>query len=211
MNLVINNFNVEILEENYSFEGLKFKPQMKDYDNNHDWTSFTKRCSSEVSDNNYNTVKSIVNNYYTHGIIEIGVHRNGEKSFTTALLADKPDDIKYLGIDLGDKSYMNDKEKNIFTIQENSYSQQIIRDYLKEIGLEKISILFIDGDHSVNTVINDFLFSDLLSENGIIILNDTNYHPGPSIIINCIDENIYRVERYCVENDDYGLAILYKK
>jgi hypothetical protein len=149
-------------------------------------------------------------NFITHGIMEIGVNRNGDGSFTQALLSNKPDQIKYLGVDLDDKSYLNDTNKNIYTIKANSYDQRAVRDYLNVIGIDKLSILFIDGDHSVNTVINDWLYSDLLSDNGIVMFHDTSGHPGPTILVEYIDANIYRVEKHFENQDDYGLAIAYK-
>jgi len=210
MNIQINGSSVDILKLPTNIEGLNFKPQMQNYDNDADWVSFSKTCSTEVSTNNFNLIKEISKNYMTHGVVEIGVSRNGDGSFTNALLRNKPNHIKYLGIDIDDKSYLNDTNKNIFTIRENSFNQEIVRNYINKIGLEKISILFIDGWHSVNDCINDWMYSDLLSDNGIVIFHDTNYHPGPRVIIESIDTDKFKIEKHFVDQDDYGIAIAYK-
>ena len=48
----------------------------------------------------------------------------------------------------------------------------------------KIDILFIDGDHSYEGVKKDFdLYSNILSENGIIIIHDTDLEYEKNIII----------------------------
>jgi len=210
MQIEINNTVVEVLELGTDINGLKYKPQMVKYDNDADWASFTKSCSLEVSVNNFNLVKTISKNYMTSGVIEIGVSRNGDRSFTNALLSNKPNHIKYLGIDLEDKTYLNNSQNNIYTIKENSFNQDIIRNYIKQIGIDKISILFIDGWHSVNACINDWLYTDLLSESSIVFFHDTNYHPGPRVFIDCIDPEMFRVEKHFLNEDDYGLAVAYK-
>jgi len=203
-------YKIDIIEIPTHVYGLSFIPQLSDYDNDLDSAPFTKNCSFEVSINDYNLVKSVTKNYMTHGVMEIGVSRNGDGSFTKAILDNKPDNIKYLGVDLDDKSYINSTEKNIYTIKENSFNQESIRNYMKEIKMEKISILFIDGWHSVNACINDWLYSDLLSKDGVVIFHDTNYHPGPRVIIESIDRTKFRVERHFVYEDDYGISIAYK-
>jgi hypothetical protein len=211
MNLIINGKFVNVIEYETDIAGLKFRPQFdSQYNNDADWESFTLPHTQEVSQQNYNLVKEIATNYMTHGIMEIGVHRNNEGSFTNALLSNKPDNIPYLGVDIEDKSYLNNESKKIFTIKENSYNQRTVRNYAKKIGLEKISILFIDSEHSLNETINDWMYSDMLSDNGIVIIHDTNGHPGPFVIMESIDNTKYRLEKYFQNEDDYGLGIAYK-
>lgn len=201
---------INVLETKTDIFGLRGYPQMQNYDNDADWAPFTKACSKEVSDRDYNLVKDIAKNYMTHGVMEIGVSRNGPGSFTYAMLVNKPDNIPYLGVDLDDKSYLNDVTKNIYTIRENSFNQDTIRDYITKIGIEKISVLFIDGWHSLNAVINDWKYADLLSDNGIVIFHDTNYHPGPLVFLDYIDKTKFRVEKYFQGEDDYGVGIAYR-
>lgn len=211
LNVRINDKNIPIIAQKSDIFGLCFTPQFRDTDNNEDWSFFTRGCSAEVSEQDFNLVREISSKYMSHGIIEIGVSRNGMGSFTQAMLQNKPDNIKYLGIDIEDKSYLDNQSKNIYTIKENSFNQEPIRKYIKEIGLEKISILFIDGWHSLNAVINDWKYVDLLSDNGIVIFHDSNYHPGPAVLVEAIDKEIFDVIKYFENEDDYGLAIAYKK
>lgn len=210
-----NEFDLEKIESN--IDGLSYIPQIKSINNfrpfinDADEFPIIKRCSAEVSSGDYDLVKLISKSHMTDGIFEIGVSRNGEGSFTRALLSNKPDNVPYLGIDIEDKSFLNDESKKIFTIKENSFNQSVIRNYAKEVGIEKISILFIDGWHSVNAVINDFKYSDLLSDNGIIIFHDTNFHPGPTIVVEAIDKTKYKVQKFFEDDtDDYGVTIAYK-
>jgi hypothetical protein len=126
------------------------------------------------------------------------------------MLLNKPDNIKYLGVDLDDKTYLDSKEKNTYTIKENSFNIESVKNYAKEIGMEKISILFIDGWHSLNAVINDWKYVDMLSDDGIVILHDSNYHPGPTVFVEAIDKSQFRVEKHFQFQDDYGVTIAYK-
>ena len=211
MNLFINGKFVNVIEYETDIDGLKFRPQFDfQYNNDSDWESFTLPHSQEVSQKNYNLVKEITSNYMTHGVMEIGISRNGDGSFTNAILNNKPDNIPYLGVDIEDKTYLNNESKKIFTIKENSFNQRTVRNYAKKIGLEKISILFIDGWHSLNAAINDWMYSDMLSDNGIIIIHDTNGHPGPYVLMESIDNTKYRLEKHFQNDDDYGIGIAYK-
>lgn len=210
MQMDINGHQINVIEETTDLPFLKYKPQMENYDNDADWSIFTRSCSQEVSKQDFDLVHEVSKKYMTHGVLEIGVSRNGPGSFTQALLLNKPDNIPYLGIDLDDKTYLDDPSKKIFTIRENSFNQESIRSYIKEIGIKKISILFIDGWHSLNAVINDWKYVDLLSKDGIVIFHDTNYHPGPSVFMDAIDNTKFKVEKHFAGQDDYGVAIAYK-
>lgn len=206
----INGWDVNIRELETDIYGLKFKPQLEDkYDNDSDIAYFHRGGFTEVSEQNFQLMESLAKEYCTHGVMEIGVSRNGEGSFTRAILNHKPDNVTYLGVDLDDKTYLNNIDKKTFTLKESSFNQESVRGYLKEIGMDKISLLFIDGWHSVNAVINDWLYVDMLSDNGIVIFHDTNYHPGPAIFMPAIDETIFKVESY-FEGLDYGMGVAYK-
>ena len=208
----INGVEIQITQKPTQNYGVLFDPYMRDFNNEADVISyFIKGCSVEVSDLNLALMDNLSKRYNTNGIVEIGVSRNGPKSFTNTILNNKPDDTIYLGIDINDKSNLNDNDKNIYTIQTNSFNQSVVREYMDKINLKQISLLFIDGDHSVNAVINDWKYSDLLSDNGIVIFHDSNYHPGPSLFLNCIDPKLFRVEKYFSEIiDDYGMAVAFK-
>ena len=211
MIITINGHTVRIVKEPSPIEGLAFKPQMIDFNNDEDWSIFTKGYSKEITQDNYDFVDTLCKRYMSHGIIEIGVSNNGTNSFTNSLLINKPDRIPYLGIDIKDKTRLNNKEKQVYTIQADSFDQTTVRNYCKEINLDKISILLIDGWHSVNACINDWRYTDMLVPGGIVIFHDTNTHPGPTIIVEAINRSIYDVVKYFEDKPDFGLSVAYKK
>lgn len=191
--------------------GVKYKPQMAQYSNVDDWNfTWTASHPVEVTKKSYDLVAVLAQRYATHGIMEIGVCNNGVGSFTNALLTSKPDSVPYLGIDYKDKSFLDDPAKNVHTVIAHSADQIKIRDAAKKIGMDKVSILLIDGWHSVDMVINDWLYSDMLSENGIVIFHDTNSHPGPVVFLPAIDEKMYKVTKFFEKDDDYGLSVAYR-
>jgi hypothetical protein len=60
-------------------------------------------------------------------------------------------------------------------------------------------------------VLNDFKYSELVEPGGLVILHDTNFHPGPNLVYQAVDENVFEKELYFDNPSDYGLAILRKK
>jgi len=210
----INNISIEIEKKITNIHGLTYIPQITNFGenaNNEEGLPFTYGYTVEVSRNNFLLMEELTKKYAKKSIVEIGVNRNGQNSFTWAMLNNKPKDVIYLGIDIEDKSNINDTKSNIYTIQANSYNQEQIRNYMKEIKLNEISILFIDGGHSVSDVINDWKYSDILSENGIVVFHDTNYHPGPVVFLEAIDKKIYKVDKFFTnEPGDCGMSVAYK-
>jgi len=207
----INGINVRIQKVQTDIEGLSFKPQMVEIDNDLDWAPFTKKATSNnPTPNNLKLMGEISKEHMGGGIIEIGVSRSRGKSFTEVLLGNKPDNIKYLGIDLNDKSSLRNSNKNVYTIKANSFDQDNIRKYMKTIGMDKISLLHIDGWHSVNACINDWLYSDLLTDNGVVVFHDSNYHPV-NVFLDGIDREKYDVKKYFEGEADFGMSIAFKK
>jgi len=188
---------------------------LTNFNNNDEWPVQIS-CPVEVSDCNYNTILNVTKDYMTHGIVEIGVYNDwkrghsNQKTTTHALLSNKPDNIAYLGIDIEDKTFLNNDDKKVHTLISDTRDFEKVKSRLKEIGIEKISILLIDGHHSLNMVINDWKYTELLSDNGIVIFHDTNYHP-PTLFIDFIDRSMYEVIEHCRTSDDYGLTIAYRK
>jgi len=190
------------------------EPEISNDQDHLDTSEHLYRPTLEISDRNLKKIESIILNkrHNCKGIMEIGICRNGERSMTHVLLNNKKNDTIYLGVDLEDKSFLNDPEKNIFTIKTNSHNQEEIRLKLNKIGIDKLSLLMIDGWHSVNTVINDWRYADLLDDNGIVIFHDTNTHPGPISILEAIDKNIFEVNKFFTENfDDQGISTAQKR
>jgi len=192
--------------------GLSYIPSFKDEsENDIDWPRHfdgSGGLPTEISDANKEALDDILSKVNVKNVIEIGIARNDVRSFTTQLLYAKKG--IYCGIDIEDKTFLNDDLNRVYTIQANSHDQSKIRSYLKTIGLKKCSVLFIDGWHSVNTVINDWTYTDLLDDKGVVIFHDTNYHPGPNLVVPAIDRSMYRVVKYCDGGIDWGIAAAYK-
>jgi hypothetical protein len=143
-------------------------------------------------------------------ILEIGVCRNGTDSFVHALLSNKKKETIYIGVDLDDKTYLDDPENNIFTIQENSSNYEKIIEKCKELGVEEFDFIFIDGLHTVNQLLLDWEYTNYLSDYGIVAFHDTSHHAGPYMFINHIDTEKWQV----IVNDcpeDYGIGYVTKK
>ena len=208
----MNNIDQNLYVKNPSnINGLSYLPSFKnESDNDIDWPWFvvSNKISTEISDANKEALDDIIRKVNVKNVIEIGIARNNARSFTTQLLYAKKG--IYCGIDIEDKTFLNDSLNRVYKIRANSHDQSTIRSYLNTIGLEKCSVLFIDGWHSVNTVINDWKYTDLLDDNGVVIFHDSNYHPGPHLIIEAIDRSMYRVVKYCDGGFDWGISAAYK-
>lgn len=192
--------------------GLKYLPSFYNHeDNNKDCHTVPSDIWSKIdgnSDANLRSLKQIISNIHLKNIVEIGIYRDN-RSFTNILLNNKSKDGIYCGIDIDDKSSLNDIENNIYTLQCNSWDQGIIRTYLSKIGIEEVSLLLIDGFHGIDNVINDWMYSDLVKVGGVVVLHDTNYHPS-SLIVDAIDTEFYLIDKHCITNYDWGLTAAYK-
>lgn len=195
--------------------GLTFFPSLEPHcSNDSDPPPFGSHAAMlEVSDCNLAIVGDVLSRLgeECRTIMEIGVHRNQERSITNILMTQKPSYCIYLGVDIDDKSYLDNPASKIHTIKSNSHDQLAIRQKLASIGATKIDLLMIDGWHSVNTCVNDWMYTDLLSPHGAVIIHDTNAHPGCVAILHAIDQSIYEVNRYCVNWTDNGIATIWKK
>ena len=139
-------------------------------------------------------------------IVEIGVCRNGKDSSTYVFLNNKKENTLYLGVDLMDKSFLNDAVKNIHTLQTDSSNYEQVVSKLRGLGVDEIDYLFIDGWHSINQVYKDWEYTNILSKNGIVGFHDINYHPGPSLFIQNLNPDIWDIKTYCP--NDYGIGFV---
>ena len=193
--------------------GLKFFPSMEpDVSDDQDMPPFGWVTNIEVSDCNLEVVRTVVNDLgdTLTGIMEIGVNRNGERSMSRVLMDNRPRGSFYLGVDLDDKSYLDNPAENTWTIQTSSHDQEKIRAFIADKGIKKIDLLFIDGWHSVNTCVNDWLYTDILNKDGVVILHDTNSHPGCVGLFEAVSDSLYNKVRYCTQND-HGIAVFKRK
>ena len=171
-------------------------------------------------------------------ILEIGVdelssnpnvkNENRCNNFTQTILREKSGDVRYVGLDLMDRSYILDQAPNVGFMQCNSrHYHQITEKLFGEkmtpthdpdtdrlsgswVGLELIDLLLIDGDHSQIGAISDFRYANYMAPGGVILMHDTNYHPGPSIVLECIDGNNFSVEKLFESDPDFGFGRIVK-
>jgi hypothetical protein len=189
--------------------GLKFLPSLEPHcDNDQDmpysgWTGYP-----EITDCNLEACRSVMQELgdSCSAIMEIGVNRNGESSMSQVFMNMKPDDCVYVGVDINDKSDLNDASKNIYTLQCNSHEQDTVRAFLAGKGVTKLDLLMIDGWHSINSTINDWLYADLLSDHGIVLVHDINTHPGDIALCEAVDELVFEKHLLC-PGHDYGIAV----
>lgn len=143
-------------------------------------------------------------------ILEIGVCRNTEKSFTHVFLNSKKTETIYVGIDIDDRSSLNNKLKNVYTIKGNSSDYDDNLTLFNMFGVKKFDFIFIDGWHSINQVLMDWEYTNLLSENGIVGFHDTSCHPGPNKFINALDPEKWIIEKNMCPND-WGIGFAWRK
>ena len=142
----------------------------------------------------------------TKSILEIGVNQFG---FTRTWLDNKKDDTTYVGIDIGDRSYLNNPDKLTWTIQDTSsnYASNVAR--FNSFGITEFDFIYIDGYHSINQVLADWEYTRLLAPGGIVGLHDTNYHPGPQLFTTAIDRDKWEIENIAPKND-WGVVFVRK-
>lgn len=199
-------------KEDTKLHGLKYLPRFYDpNDNDSDSLHFGGPYPPrEVSPESYDLVQLELQNYKNcKSILEIGIFQN-IKGFSYLLSMEKNPETIYVGLDREERRYLGQPVDNIFIIKSDSSEREFVKQELKRLGVDKLSILFIDGFHSLNMVINDLHYGELLEPGGLIFLHDTNFHPGPNLVFNAIDETVYKKELYFDKPDDYGLAILRK-
>jgi len=139
-------------------------------------------------------------------VLEIGVHRNNQDSSTHIFLQNKNPETKYIGVDIVDKSFLDNAEENVYTIKEDSSNYDQILSYLESVGVYEIDYLFIDGWHSINQVLRDWEFTRILSKDGIVGFHDTTRHPGPKFFIENLDKDKWDVSICCQEDNGIGFA-----
>ena len=142
-------------------------------------------------------------------ILEIGVCRNGNDSSTYTFLNNKNDNTAYVGIDLNDKSFLNNQEKRIYTICGNSSDVDQNIETMKSRGITELDFIFIDGWHSINQVLTDWEYTKILSPSGVVAFHDVNEHPGPYNFIKNLNTDMWHIETHCPS--DWGIGFVWRK
>ena len=214
--------HVKIAEHPTDLPGLKFKYQVEDHPrlNDEDYPWYPHHAGAgvggEFSIHDQEKLKEhflkVLAKRDKIVIVEIGVHRNPYAHTSTSIFLDnkRPQDI-YVGIDIDDKSFLNNPDLNIHTIRTRSEEISMVHQFLDSLGVDNIDVLMIDGWHSINQVYKEWEYTKRLSVDGIVIFHDTNAHPGPYFIIQSIDTNQYDVYKYFSDIQDWGLSVALRK
>jgi hypothetical protein len=145
-------------------------------------------------------------------IMEIGVHRNMERSFTNILTGLKNSKSKYLGVDIEDKSFLDNEKKNIYTLKCSSGEFETVCEFLNSKGMKNLDLLFIDGDHSFPAVSLDWRYASLLNQGGIVLLHDIHVCIGPYLLLELIDPDIFDIHILTKTKENVnGLAMITRK
>jgi len=177
----------------------------------------TKNITQTMSVCNMESIKSTFGRIKSKAkcILEIGVDCNGtptEMTATRALLDNKDDSTFYFGIDLDDKTYLDDEKKNIYTFRTNSSNIQDVMNFIRSKGITEIDYLFIDGWHSINQVLIEWEYTRWLSDIGIVGFHDTSVHPGPAMFLKYLNTEKWNVvENSCNYDQDFGTGFAWKK
>jgi cephalosporin hydroxylase len=170
--------------------------------------NITQRISDQINNqtfhHHYHILYDIAELYPKHYnliYVEIGCYAGG----SACLMLQRPN-TRVISIDLGtpiDESivHTNINKLNKFNnsynyLKGNSQTYEMVNKLKKLIN--EIDILFIDGDHSYQGVINDFLlYEKLIKKGGYIVFddyNDSQYSPEVKIAVNDIIPII--IEKY---------------
>lgn len=168
--------------------------------------------SVEFTEENHKALQEAINfcKMKPKTFLEIGVCRNGSYSSTHTILKNLPKDGIYLGVDIEDKSYLNDASKGIFTLKTSSSNYDEVIAKLKSLKVDTLDFIFIDGWHSINQVLLEWEYTNILSDGGVVAFHDTTSHPGPYYFINNLKEDIWSVYPNICPND-HGFGYCFKK
>ncbi len=196
--------------------GLKWRPSLcpplkNSQDNVQPYHSQrVKRVVREFSDYDMAVLEREFDSIKQHAkcIVEIGVNRNPLKDSSTAIfLNHKRPETVYIGVDLQNKTHLNDPAKKIYTVKASSSRKDLVFHLMDSLKLEWIDFLFIDGWHSVDQVINDWTYTQRLAPKGIVGMHDVSVHPGPKLVFDAIDEKAWNKDLY-ERDDDWGIGIV---
>ena len=208
-----------------------------DYNTVRQVSEFRRACNpTHVSTNDIELVKKELNAIAVYdkpshlgpkAIVEIGVsgHLLGRKpTFTWTLVFDKPQDFRYVGIDackpipgeMVNRKHVTAQahdagKQNTSVIEHDSFDRPFVFAELKRLGVVTIDFLLIDGMHSIRGAFNDWYYTELLSDNGVVLIHDTNCFPGPMALMRAIDRELYDVTEPFKDDAEYGLCVVRKK
>jgi cephalosporin hydroxylase len=192
--------------------GLKYRPSIEPErsDDADFYSEFYRPVPREFSPANQEVLReALLSVRNPRCIVEIGVQRNPlPESSTGILLEHKRADCVFIGVDIEDKSHLADAAAGIYTLKMDSADRAKVFALMDELNVKHIDFLFIDGWHSVNQCLADWQYVERLSPRGVVVMHDTNVHPGPVSVFEAIDETMFQKVKYCTEGPDWGISVI---
>ena len=198
-----------------SIYGLTYQPSIEpEHDDDADfYGEYHRHVPREFSPANQEVLKkALLDTPNLRCIVEIGVQRNPlPESSTGIILHNKPKECVFIGVDIEDKSHLANAADHVYMLKMNSAERERVYKVMDQLELETIDYLFIDGWHSVNQCLADWRYVERLSPGGVVVMHDTNVHPGPVAVFEAIDDKLFEKVKYCTEGPDWGIAVINKK
>jgi hypothetical protein len=166
-------------------------------------------CNRTVLLNCINFIKQVSQNAT---FVEIGVDRNRSNPHTSSktIIQNTSTDNQLIFIDIEDRNYITSMRDNIEFVQINSADVMTGFNRLDKIGINEFDFLLIDGWHSVNQVFKEWNWTQKLATNGIVMLHDTNFHPGPREILSKLNPEKWVWKKQCQYDNDNGTAVVWR-
>ncbi len=148
-------------------------------------------------------------------IVEIGCWGGSSRghSSTDCLIDNRPNGCWYYGVDCRDdgrRAHIDDRSDNRVFLHDDS-SRIVFRWLENSHSDSDIDLIFIDGKHSVRQVLLDLRLAELLRPGGVVLMHDINYHPGPRLVFEAADPDVFEKTSLCPQRDDFGLGLLRRK
>ena len=157
--------------------------------------------NNQTMHHHYHILHDIASSYPEHQTVtyvEVGCYAGG----SACLMLQRPN-TNVISIDLGHPIHESVVHANVLKLNKHSNSYNYLEgnsqtyemvDRLKELTNE-IDILFIDGDHSYQGVINDFmLYEGLVKKGGYIVFDDYNDAQHSPAVKPAVDDIISSIE-----------------
>ena len=166
---------------------------------------------------NAGAMRGVIATLQPGSIMEIGVWagRTAEHSSTDCILGAKPPGCRYVGVDIRDAG----RRQHVETvgdefcrfIQADSSDREAIEREMPE-DTRPLDLLFIDGRHSLNQCLRDWQYAEWVRPGGVVLLHDVNRHPGPPLLFEAVDEELFdKADLFPGDHADYGMALLRRR
>ena len=204
----------------YDGHGLKWRPSLEpEYSDDADMTPLYVTQLPRPADFSVCNQRAFIREFgkvkhYANAVLEIGVdrpHSTFDNSSTYRFFTEKLDHTKYIGIDIEDKSELDDTSKNIFTLKTDSANVKHVMNFCNSLGVKEFDFIFIDGWHSVNQVMYEWEYTTYLRKGGCVAFHDTYVHPGPYCVFDAISEETFDKIEECGCSTDWGISFAWKK